>query len=366
MGVFDVLGVRHETAHTKLLAWLLDPNGDHGLGSMLLQEICRNTIPSVGDLDGALVKAEAVQEGSRPDITITTARRYVMLENKIRDEAFSPKQLIAHVNGALAMRSDGQRPFLLVLIPDEQRLRAPALPRHLGCEHQRRDWRWVLRCLHAVLGKAPAGSAGRAFIPAYCEFIEREVLRMWKGFDVTTLNDDTAAAAVTFLTRQRAVESQLRQLVEAVVTGLSSKRQGVARRAGGPSGGEESYGYPTLGGFRWTLSSKYEDSLYLTLYARPGATSVKELELWLELFGCSPSLLNYASAKKWTKREEAKARFGAWTIASFENNSKTLYVGTRIPHGQWWATTPQRARGVVENVRVRVERYWNAYDEAMA
>ena len=58
MGVFDVLGATRETAHTKLLAWLLDPNEDHGLGSLLSRAFCSGTVGQHVSLRGAVVRSE--------------------------------------------------------------------------------------------------------------------------------------------------------------------------------------------------------------------------------------------------------------------------------------------------------------------
>ena len=112
MGVFDVLGATRETAHTKLLAWLLDPNEDHGLGSLLSRAFCSGTVGQHVSLRGAVVRSEVAQRRSRPDIVISTPSHYLMVENKIRDEAFRRTQFIQHLSGTAPLR--GQIPALVL------------------------------------------------------------------------------------------------------------------------------------------------------------------------------------------------------------------------------------------------------------
>jgi len=90
MGFLDELRVDDEVAHTRLLAWLLNSNGDHELGTAAISAFWR--IAGLGKirrgLKSAEVHVEEPEDETRADIVIITERVYTLVENKIRWRAF--------------------------------------------------------------------------------------------------------------------------------------------------------------------------------------------------------------------------------------------------------------------------------------
>jgi hypothetical protein len=83
MGFLDAIRVDKETAHTRLLAWLLDPKEDHQLGVRFLRPFLK---AALGDarlaVSATTVSVEDRQDESRADFTLSTNTRYVLVENK--------------------------------------------------------------------------------------------------------------------------------------------------------------------------------------------------------------------------------------------------------------------------------------------
>lgn len=79
---------RREVANCRLLAWMLDPNAWHGVGTACLEALAeRFGLDPVG-LGGAVVRTEVHQVdqefgASRADIVIETARSQVIIEAKV-------------------------------------------------------------------------------------------------------------------------------------------------------------------------------------------------------------------------------------------------------------------------------------------
>jgi len=90
----QVLGKKKEPYLNRLLAWIIDPNQDHGAGTFVLQELVRNKDCPVliDDLDRRArveVRCEKTwPEGARsdrmPDLLVLTPRAALLIENKLR------------------------------------------------------------------------------------------------------------------------------------------------------------------------------------------------------------------------------------------------------------------------------------------
>jgi PD-(D/E)XK nuclease superfamily len=82
-----------ELFHSAMLAWLLDPQGEHGLQDAFLREflhLASQRTPGgieLSGLDGARVETEVTVAGMRHDIVITTPHGQVIVENKTKSVA---------------------------------------------------------------------------------------------------------------------------------------------------------------------------------------------------------------------------------------------------------------------------------------
>lgn len=91
-GPGDVLAIirhqRRELTHSDMIAWLLDPTGQHGLGKRLMRSICREVwphrAPPVGPVSVRLeVDCRAEGHQTRADIVVTFGESIILIENKI-------------------------------------------------------------------------------------------------------------------------------------------------------------------------------------------------------------------------------------------------------------------------------------------
>lgn len=85
-----ILGIeRAEIRHSRMIAWLLDPCGRHGLGVSFLEAVLRQTMTSEeidtirSGLAAAASSCEVVIEGGRLDIVVEAAGLYLVIENKV-------------------------------------------------------------------------------------------------------------------------------------------------------------------------------------------------------------------------------------------------------------------------------------------
>ncbi len=84
---FQVLRLaRREYVHSNVLAWLCDPYGNHGLGSAFLNRILGEAgLPEASAEDVAFVrvKREHVGDTSIVDLSLSTPRSFLFIENKV-------------------------------------------------------------------------------------------------------------------------------------------------------------------------------------------------------------------------------------------------------------------------------------------
>lgn len=103
--MFEALGIRSaELRHSNMLAWLLDPNGSHALGDIIVRRILQRAVMggsskiSAIDLDLMdLADLEVRREWANIDVLLVCAaqRLVVVIENKI-EAAEGPGQLRAY------------------------------------------------------------------------------------------------------------------------------------------------------------------------------------------------------------------------------------------------------------------------------
>ena len=88
-GPADLLGVigqsRRETYHSAILAWLLDPNMRHGLGTGFLERLIRRCFPDslFNSLADAWTQCEVTRAGARADIVVWSTELTLVIENKV-------------------------------------------------------------------------------------------------------------------------------------------------------------------------------------------------------------------------------------------------------------------------------------------
>ncbi|WP_198149600.1 PD-(D/E)XK nuclease family protein [Azoarcus sp. CIB] len=113
---------RDEVRNAAVLAWLLDPVGDHGLGAVflrgLLDEVhrCQSDLRPSFAADRVVVQRESYPENdqsNRVDIEIDSSQFYLLIEVKI-DAPEGAGQLESY--GEIAERQAGKRPWAIVFL----------------------------------------------------------------------------------------------------------------------------------------------------------------------------------------------------------------------------------------------------------
>lgn len=90
----SILGIgRKELYHSALLAWLLDPQGRHGLGSGFLESLLRRCTsdPPTSEIHLARPALEVTRGDARADIVVTGPGLCLVIENKV-DAGEQPRQ----------------------------------------------------------------------------------------------------------------------------------------------------------------------------------------------------------------------------------------------------------------------------------
>jgi hypothetical protein len=354
MGFLDAIRVDKETAHTRLLAWLLDPRGDHQLGVKFLRRFLKL---AVGDARSAVtattVSLEDRQDESRADFTLSTNTRYVLVENKINWTAFQPSQIDRHARSGIRRAQRTGRGFHLVLVlPDHRRHRNEIEELQRKYPLTTVFWSDVARMARQTAGSVSrTHSEGKAFLEAYAAFIDRQILHQWKGFNMAVLTDELVSAAATYLVSNRAVLSDLRAFFAAVHEGLDSRITFEPRQE------SERY-YPDDSGVV-LLRNRYDfhgwrTRVALTIYATTAAKSRRSL--WLEVsFYCNDHAMEQRVRNRGLRNKTAAVqRFGSRAESDF---SDEIWVGEEIPRKMWLTADPKTSQVAVVYTQKVLNRY---------
>jgi len=121
----------NEVRNTAVLAWLLNPNGDHGLGALMLDALLARVHEWQADMPQSCSgRARVVTEvnpegerGDRVDIEIDSEQFYMLLEVKI-DAAEGLEQLSRYIKACENLAC--QRPWAIVFLTRDGRLPSTA------------------------------------------------------------------------------------------------------------------------------------------------------------------------------------------------------------------------------------------------
>jgi hypothetical protein len=173
----DFLGVlglhRHEVWHSRMLAWLLDPCGHHGLGSRVLSALLQRAFG--GDtaraesarLALAEPTCEEARDGGRLDIIVRAPGLTLIIENKV-DAVEAPGQCDAYFG------SFGQEPgaqFIFLTPTGRPPGSASGLAAEAFASVSYRDIRLVVR---AAMRTAQPDARGRGIVEDYLRTLDRE------------------------------------------------------------------------------------------------------------------------------------------------------------------------------------------------
>jgi len=164
----DFLGVlnrqRDEVAHSRAIAWLLDPCGKHGLGTQVLTAVLQAASAPHACFDGlhrARVRCEVPIDQGRMDIVVESPQLYLVIENKV-DAEEGDGQCDYYYERVTHPR----RQFIL-LSPDGRPARTAGAFRPLSYSH-------FARIIETALAQTAPGAQGRSVAVDYLNTLKVE------------------------------------------------------------------------------------------------------------------------------------------------------------------------------------------------
>jgi hypothetical protein len=369
MGFLDELRVNQEVAHTRLLAWLLNPNEDHELGDRVLSKFWRiaDLSKSRRGLRSAEINIEVSQDETRADIVIITQGVYVLVENKIRWAAFNQQQIAGHAkSGKRKAKRSGKIFKLLLLLPDDtykidDNHHRPAI-RKIRRDFQAQIISWaglvqIFRQLDPENGltKPP----GLPFLHSYCQFVEREILKKWKGFNMQVIDKNTVTALSTYLGRKNQLLKEFRNFAESVRAGLGRWREAPRH--------EETEKQSPAGllvyARRYTFRKYANTHVELSFWVDPQARSLKGLKLYLGFWTKQKDVISVFARKRLLTRSAADLKFNNPT--EFDTTDQYLWIAHLIPQDRWLSADEKTADAGVNAVTALLRRYLNTTENLL-
>ena len=116
--VFEVLNIKSaEDPHDRMVAWLCDPAGGHGIPDVAYAIIERLWGEECNEAVREVVRQFKLAEESWPDVGVVFTSALLLIENKVQASALREGQLeLQHSLGR--QRQGGKRFFHCVLCPD--------------------------------------------------------------------------------------------------------------------------------------------------------------------------------------------------------------------------------------------------------
>ena len=174
--LFDVLGIsRVEIRHSNALAWLMDPNENHGLGDGIIRGFIRHTVSFLSDMeafDDLLMDCHdliVLREWQNIDISaVSESQKYVLcIENKIGTGEHDD-QLSRHLETVRRTYPDFRHRFIY-LSPDGSEASDPNTWIPMSYED-------VLEIIGSTTDGAELSEGPRMLIEDYADTIRRNVL----------------------------------------------------------------------------------------------------------------------------------------------------------------------------------------------
>ncbi len=107
--IIDVLLSTHdeEKYHSRVLTWLVDPTGNHGLGRSFLDTLLQLAFPGWAFDEVLQVRAEfSLDASSTPDVGVLAKRQLLMIENKTRFSSITDGQVERYLRTAREKATD--------------------------------------------------------------------------------------------------------------------------------------------------------------------------------------------------------------------------------------------------------------------
>jgi hypothetical protein len=354
MGFLDELRIDRETAHTRLLAWLLNPGGDHGMGDAVLRQFWSSAFhDGRAALRHADVRIEERQDLTRSDISIRTEDWYVLIENKVVESAFRLAQLQHHATGG-QHRADRQGVGfrLVLLLPDRRRL--PASLRSFRGEVHVVGWRDVASILRRVASSrsVPSTAPGRPFIVAYADFIEREILGIWKGFNVEVLTSDTVAAAARYITKRGELRTQLKRFCEEVHGGL-----GTAGKFKYSEEAEKDWdGTVCLFRFWYDIGRSWRTHVYVGFTCTAAAKTNRTLSLDIGLHAAERKTVSALKRRGLLVQSAIRRRLGESAVL-YQESDEWADISENVPRDLWLTSEAEKSQKAVERATRLLSKY---------
>jgi hypothetical protein len=188
MNIFSVLGLRDEKYHNRMLAWLLDPQESHGLGSRFLADFLN--LVDINHNPEAFVRIKAEYaiyapdnlKKRRPDIYLQTDEHHIFIENKVRRTSIDDIELIDQAN---YIRNQNYDPvihiFIIPSIRDISISTQAIIDENDICRVQ---WSTLTKILDEMLEEESVDSDVRTILEQYSIYLKEHVMQEFMGFNI--------------------------------------------------------------------------------------------------------------------------------------------------------------------------------------
>lgn len=188
MNIFSVLALRDEKYHNRMLAWLLDPEGSHELGSKFLSEFL--SLVEVNHNPEEFVQIEAEYtifapnnlKARRPDIYLQTDGYHIFIENKVRRTSINDLELL---DQAVYIRNQGYDPaihiFIVPLLKDIPSSTQAIIEQN---DIHKVQWSALTKISDEIIERENVDSDVRTILEQYSIYLKEHVMKEFMGFNV--------------------------------------------------------------------------------------------------------------------------------------------------------------------------------------
>jgi len=201
INIFEILNLRKERYHNAMLAWLLDPDQNHGLDDAFLSLFLKLVGIENYIVDGSeTVEPEytlRAPDGStrRLDIFIETGKHKIYIENKVFASSIDDQEL---EDQAGCIRDDaGDKTVVHVFIVPRKTDIGRSTQAVVEKDGIRTlGWSELIELLEAIVSKDDADLHVRVILEQYLDYVKENIVEVFNGFKIEEMQKYVEAVGV--------------------------------------------------------------------------------------------------------------------------------------------------------------------------